>query len=451
MNILRPLASDRLSLIVGLGKTGYSCARYLAAQGQYFAVADSRCTPPLLATMQQAMPDVPVYLGAFDPDLFCRASQLIVSPGVSRRETAILAAEQAGVLIRGDIDLFARQLEAPLVAITGSNAKSTVTSLLGAMVAQSGLKVALGGNLGCPAMDLLEQDKTDLYVLELSSFQLETTTDLEASVATILNITPDHMDRYTDLSEYHAAKQRIFQGCKHAVINLDDALTRPLLPTAVKLTGFTMGTPDLNHYGICQYQGQAWLALGHKHLLPVSDIAMLGQHNIANALAALALGTAAGLPLSPMLDCLRSFTGLAHRCQKVRVLHKVTYINDSKGTNVGATLAAINGLMQGLSGKVVLIAGGDGKGANFSPLGRAMASWGRAAVLIGRDGPRLETVLAPHVPTCRAIDLKEAVNRAWQLACPGDLVLFSPACASFDMYESYEQRGDIFTACAKSL
>ena len=445
------IGSDQFTLIVGLGKTGMSCARYLAASGARFGVVDTRSAPPNLAEFQRLYPSVAVECGPLKADTLQSASRLVVSPGVALAEPAIQAAMAAGVEVLGDIDLFCLAVDAPIVAITGSNAKSTVTTLVGAMARKAGVRVGVGGNLGTPVLELLAEDDPELYVLELSSFQLETTSRLRAAVATVLNLSPDHMDRYPTLAAYHAAKQRIYRGCGQAVSNRDDALTQPLLPGAVKAISFGLDSPDLNCFGVREQHGEPWLARGLQPLLPVAAMQMRGQHNVANALAALALGEAVGLPMDAMLATLAEFAGLRHRCQWVRSLDGVDYVNDSKGTNVGATLAALEGLGAGRAGKLVLIAGGDGKGAAFDQLATPLTRFGRAAVLIGRDAPRIDAALDAATPRVVAQDMADAVAKARALAQPGDLVLLSPACASFDMFKGFEDRGDRFVATVEAL
>ena len=449
------IGSDKFTIVIGLGKTGLSCARFLAKTGERFAVVDTRNEPPLLSQFKTEFPDVAVECGELQADTLCRASRLLVSPGVSRQHPAIQTAEQQGVEILGDIDLFCLQVTAPIVAITGSNAKSTVTTLVGAMAEQGGIDVGVGGNLGTPVLDMLLDGEKQLYVLELSSFQLETTSQLKAAVATVLNVSPDHMDRYPDLMAYHQAKHRIYQGCQKAVFNGDDHLTQPLIPDQIPRCQFSLGKPDLNQLGVLIEDDRQYLACGLDKLLPVDALKMAGQHNVANALAAIALGDAVGIPMAAMLETLQSYTGLAHRCQWVRKLDDVDYYNDSKGTNVGATLAAIEGfggqLQNQQRGRIVLIAGGDGKGADFSELKPAMKQWGKAAVLIGHDREAIASALQPDCTIHLENSLAAAVDQARTLAEPGDLVLLSPACASFDMFKGFEDRGDQFMALVEDL
>lgn len=438
------IGSDRYTLVMGLGKTGFACANYLALQGQRVIVSDSREEPPYLAQLRQLWPDMPVQLGGFDVKLCVAAQNIVLSPGISCSEPAIVTALTSGVPVWSEIDLFSAAAKAPIVAITGSNAKSTVTSLVGHMAKQAGWRVAVGGNLGTPAVELLD-DEVQVYIMELSSFQLETTHQLGAEVACVLNISPDHMDRYNnDLMAYHQAKHRIFQGCRKVVENADDQLTLALVPEHVERRQFTLSVPDLKQYGVCGSLDEEWLCIGFNKLLRTREIALQGRHNIANSLAALALGDSIGLPHEAMLDSLRNFCGLAHRCEFVATQDGVTYINDSKGTNVGATVAAIEGLGPTIAGKVILLAGGLGKGADFADLKAPMLQFGRAAMVYGQDGDAISNVLTDHIDTYRTSDLSAALWQARCVAQPGDLVLLSPACASFDAYQSFEHRGNHF-------
>lgn len=444
------IASDQFRIVVGLGKSGMSLVRFLAQQGVRFAVADTRANPPELATLQRDYPQVEVRCGELDVGFLCRASELYVSPGLAIATPALQAAAARGVKLYGDIELFARHAKAPIIAITGSNAKSTVTTLVGEMAAAAGKQVAVGGNLGTPALDLLN-DEVEMYVLELSSFQLETTEQLNAAVATCLNVSEDHMDRYAGMPQYHLAKHRIFRGAKQVVVNRDDALSRPLIADQVPCWEFGLGKPDFKRFGLIEEGGEKHLAFQFEALLPTAALKIRGAHNQSNALAALALGHAAGLPMAPMLQTLQSFAGLAHRCQWVRELRGVSYYDDSKATNVGAALAAIEGLGADIAGKLVLIAGGDGKGADFSALQAPVARFCRAVVLLGRDAELLAAALGDAAPLVRVATLDEAVQRAASLAETGDAVLLSPACASLDMFKNFEERGRLFAQAAEGL
>ena len=438
-------------VVVGLGKTGMSCVRFLAKKNLPFKVVDTRNNPPGIDELKRDFPDISVHLGSFNKDWLNHADELIVSPGIPLAEPAISEAVAAGASAIGDIELFCREVTAPVVAITGSNGKSTVTALLGEMAAKAGVDASVGGNIGTPALDLLEDAEKALYILELSSFQLETTHSLQTAAATILNMSPDHMDRYQSMVDYHGAKQRIYRGCKHAVFNKQDALTTPLLPQATQATAFTSGKPDLHDYGLMKEGSDIWLCKGAEKLLESSSIRLCGQHNLMNALAALALGEAVGIPLKPMLETLGEFSGLAHRCQWVASINGVTWINDSKATNVGAAVAAIKGVGQVQKGKLILIAGGDGKGADFSEITVPAQRYVREVLLIGQNGPDIGHALKNSVSHRYCESLAEAVNDAFQIAGEGDAVLLAPACASFDMFDSFEHRGDCFIQQVSAL
>lgn len=444
------IASDHFRIVVGLGKSGMSLVRFLARQGVPFAVADTRENPPELATLRLQFPQVEVRCGELDVEFLCRAQELYVSPGLALATPALQEAAKRGVKLSGDIELFARHAKAPIVAITGSNAKSTVTTLVGDMARAAGKRVAVGGNLGTPALDLLADD-IELYVMELSSFQLETTERLNAEVATVLNVSEDHMDRYADMQAYHLAKHRIFRGARQVVVNRGDALSRPLVADQLPCWSFGLNKPDFKAFGLIEEDGEKYLAYQFEKLMPVRELKVRGAHNQANALAALALGHAVGLPFGPMLAALRAFTGLAHRCQWVRELRGVAYYDDSKATNVGAALAAIEGLGADIDGKLVLIAGGDGKGADFSGLTAPVVRYCRAVVLLGRDAELIAAALGDAVPLVRVKTLDEAVQRCAELAREGDAVLLSPACASLDMFKNFEERGRLFAQAAEGL
>lgn len=437
------------TIIVGLGKTGLSCARFLVNRGLSVTVVDSRTAPPGLAALQAQIPEVPIQLGNFENALMQKAKQLVVSPGVAISEPAIQAAQAMGIPVLGDIELFACYAKAPVIAITGSNGKSTVTLLLEAMARQAGKQVLAGGNIGLPALELLDKPVPDLYVLELSSFQLETTYTLNATAACILNISPDHMDRYPTFEAYIQSKARIYHGTGAMIINADDFQVTRLAQPGRRCLRFTLEVPAADEYGLREREGELWLARDSELLLPTHQLRLVGRHNWANALAALALGEAVGLPRAVMLSALQEFRGLPHRCEWVAEVNGVRWYNDSKGTNVGATLAAIEGLP--CQGKLVLIAGGVGKGADFSPLHKPLTQRARAVILMGQDGPRLEVVLAGSASLYPVNDMAEAVSQAIALAQPGDCVLLSPACASFDMYSGFEARGQAFVQAVREI
>ena len=435
-------ASSDNSVVVGLGSTGLSCARFLQGQGRSFCMVDTRLEPPGLADFQREFPDVPVLFGEVPDAVVCDAGELIVSPGVALDNPLVVVAQAAGTQVIGDIDLFVREASAPIVGITGSNAKSTVTELVGRMASDAGVAVAVGGNLGIPALDLLSAD-IDLYVLELSSFQLERAGQLNLSVATVLNVSEDHLDRHGSMSLYHRAKHNIFGGCSSAVVNLDDSMTTPLVAEDVGVTSWHMGEPELGGFGLRVEGGVEFLSRQLELLMPADELGLEGRHNIANSLAALAIGERAGLPLESMIQTLREFRGLPHRCELVCEVEGVRYVNDSKGTNVGATKAAVTGLAAG--NNIVLIAGGQGKGADFSVLKPALKKHCKLAVLVGEDREPMRDYFNGAVEVCLADTMEEAVAKATQRAETGDVVLLSPACASFDMFSGYAERGDCFT------
>ncbi|WLQ14101.1 UDP-N-acetylmuramoyl-L-alanine--D-glutamate ligase [Hahella aquimaris] len=443
------LARDRNIAVIGLGKTGLSCADYLTRRGYGFCVMDTRENPPGLAELNAINPDAPVVTGGLDQDMLARADEIWLSPGVPLSHPD-LQAVKGQVKICGDVDVFSREASAPILAITGSNGKSTVTTLVGEMAKACGVNVAVGGNLGTPVLDLLA-DGVELYVVELSSFQLETTDHLGALAATVLNLSEDHMDRYADMMAYHLAKLRVFYGCRRQVLNRDDALAQPPLSREAEVTWFTLKKPEPGQYGVLEEDGCAWLAYGAEKLLPVEQMRIRGKHNWSNALAALALADAAGLEREPCLQALREFTGLTHRCEWVADKGGVAYINDSKATNVGATQAALAGLGPVTSGGIVLICGGQGKGQDFAPLAPAVKEWVSTLIIVGEDGPKLKEALAGGAMALSAETMEEAVKLAAEESAPGDLVLLSPACASFDMFKNYEDRGDQFKQWVRAL
>lgn len=442
------IATSKVKAIIGTGITGLSVARFCARMREPFILFDTRLQPPALASIQQEFPNCVLELGPLNVDSLLLADEIIVSPGVAITEPAIATAKAAGISVIGDIELFVRNAKAPIVAITGSNAKSTVTTLVGEMAVAAGIKVAVGGNLGTPALDLLRDD-IELYVMELSSFQLETVSRLGAKVATILNISADHLDRYSDMRAYHAAKLRIYYAAEQIVFNRKDILTQPPLAQGAKPITFG-GPAEFNHFGVLEENGETWLAWQFQPLLNASELIIRGKHNIDNALAALALGHAAGIPMAAMLAALKKFRGLPHRCEWVNAIHGVDFFNDSKGTNVGATVAAIHGLARAPA-QLVLIAGGEGKGAEFNELAAAVSGHVRAVVLIGRDAPLIAEALAGITSLLHAQSMKEAVDLAYRSAQTGDAVLLSPACASFDMFKNYLDRGEQFCAAVKEL
>lgn len=444
------IATNRNTAIVGMGATGLSAARFLSSIGKSFVFADSRTEPPRLHEVREQYPDVSMVLGPFTEDLLLGFDRVVVSPGVSLEEPALVAARERGVKLIGDVELFLEQAAAPVIVITGSNGKSTVTTLLGKMAEACGLSVGVGGNLGTPMLDLLDEGH-QLYVIELSSFQLELVTDTRGAIAGLLNISPDHMDRYAGLQQYHAAKHRIFLGASTVINNRQDPLTNPLLSTSVKQSSFGLNKPDLGSFGLLDEDGQQWLACGLEPLMPVADVAIKGTHNTANALAALALGQAAGLDMTAMLETLKTYKGLAHRCEHVATVNQVMYIDDSKGTNVGATVAALNGFGEKDRANLILIAGGQGKGQDFSKLKKPVAQFVKLVALYGEDAAKIASELQGSSEIEQFDSLENAVAKAAASAQSGDIVLLSPACASFDMFSGFEQRGQRFQSAVKAV
>ena len=438
----------RNAVVVGMGRTGLSVARHLQRCGFRIAMTDSRAAPPELAGVQALGASIVTRTGGFDAGLLEQADMVVTSPGVALDDPFFTQARARGLDIVGDIALFARSADAPVVGITGTNGKSTVTTLLGRMAERAGVRVRVGGNLGQPALDLLDRGPTDLYVLELSSFQLDTTHSLKLKAAVVLNLSADHMDRYATLRNYADSKARIFANCETAVVNADEPEVARMPRPNQRVISFGLVDAKADYSLVTPPQRQeAWLARRGAPLLPVTALKLSGRHNAANALATLALGDALRLPLAPMLDELREFTGLAHRAQWVAEINGVRYINDSKGTNVGATLAAVNGL----AGPLVVIAGGDGKGQDFTPLAAAFRGKVRTTVLLGRDAGLIETALAGICHIARVESMQEAVRAAARFAQSGDTVLLSPACSSLDMFRDYAHRGNVFAAAVQEL
>lgn len=448
-------------LVLGLGDSGLSMARYLARCGAGVRVADSRANPPHAARLHAEVPAAELVCGPFLAESFADVDLIAISPGVPLAEPLVQQAVGRGIPVVGDVELFAQALvgkRAKVLAITGSNGKSTVTSMAGAMCRTAGLNTMVAGNIGLPVLDALAEaeiafaegkGEPQVYVLELSSFQLETTSSLNAAAATVLNISEDHLDRYDDMDGYAAAKARIFQSAGAQVLNRDDARSMAMALQGRRVFTFGLATPQGDEaWGLKDEGGKIWLAQGELKLMRTDELQVAGLHNAANALAALALCRAIDLPYAPLLQALREFHGLPHRVEKVAEVNGVTFYDDSKGTNVGATEAALNGMRE----KVILIAGGDGKGQDFGPLKSAVAAHARAVVLIGRDGGKIGAAIeGSGVPMLRADSMEGAVSTAFEQAKPGDAVLLSPACASFDMFRNYEHRAQVFVAAVKAL
>jgi len=464
---LRPIAGflviadfdNRRVLVLGLGDTGLSLARWLAGHGAEVHVADSREDPPHAQALSRELPGVSLTRGAFNDVDFQKADLIAVSPGIDRRQGPVREAIRRGVPVVGDVELFARALPAlpqrpKVLAITGSNGKSTVTAMAGAMCREAGLATTVAGNIGPPVLDALlaleqQSGRSDVFVLELSSFQLESTSSLDADAAAMLNLCEDHMDRYDSLKEYARAKERIFTGAGVQVLNRDDAWSMDMARAGRPRTTFGLDTPkSQDEWGLLHGENGPVLGNGEHALLAVRELQVTGLHNAANALAALALVHAIAVPERAAVAALRQYKGLPHRLEPVGVLGGVTFYDDSKGTNVGATVAALSGMAQ----PIALIAGGEGKGQDFTPLAAAVARRVHTVVLIGRDANTIaQAIEASGVPLRRATTMEEAVEIAYRASRPGDAVLLSPACASFDMFRNYGHRGEIFMRAVNDL
>ncbi len=442
-------SNEKFTVIVGLGQTGFSCAKFLAKRQQSFVVIDSREMPPYLLAFKQLFPDVLVSLGEWNEALINQADELIISPGVALTEPFIQRAIANGVSVISDLDLFCENISAPIVAITGSNGKSTVTELLGEMAKAAEKNVGVGGNIGIPVLDM--SDDHDLYVLELSSFQLESAHSLRPNVALLLNISPDHLDRYDDLLQYQQAKQRIFHDCDYAIFNREDALTNPMIKPKKAAISFGLDYPKADSFGLITENDTSWIAYSDQKLLAIDELKLRGMHNVANVLAALSVGYLLNFPMQVMLEVLKSFTGLAHRCQWIASINSIEFINDSKGTNVGATVAAIEGFSSTLQGKIVLILGGETKDQDFYPLISPVEKYVRHVVLLGKNTHEIEQVLGDSIACSRVLTMHEAVFSAFDVAIPGDCVLLSPACASFDLFKDYKDRGCQFISAVGEL
>lgn len=459
---------DKKVLVLGLGETGCSLLRWLSAKGAVVRAADSRDFPPTLDKLKQQFPQVEFRCGVFRSELLDGIELIAASPGVSLKEPLLVKAAERHIPIIGDVELLALQLEEVrarnpegiknpvVIAITGVNGKTTVTSMVGAMCRAAGLDTVVAGNISPAVLDALmarEEKQPDIWVLELSSFQLETTWHLSADAASVLNISEDHLDRYADMGEYIAAKARVFRSSgSHPgvqVLNRDDVISSSMALSGRWVVTFGLDKPaSESDWGIEVDGADTWLVQGEQRIIKASEMALVGMHNVANALAALALCRAVGLPLRPLLNALRDFKGLPHRVEPVAKIRGVTWYDDSKGTNVGATVAALNGL----GCPSVLIAGGDGKGQDFRPLADAVVTHARAVVLIGRDANLIGEVLKDTgILLMHAVDMPEAVRIASDLAKPGDAVLLSPACASFDMFRNYEHRAQVFIEAVRVL
>ena len=436
-------------VIVGLGKTGLSCVRYLSKQGLNIAVTDSRLEPTELTSFNNEFAAVPAYLGEIREDILFAAEQIVLSPGVSLEEESIKQAIAKGIPVIGDIELFCQKENAPIIAISGSNGKSTVTTLVAEMTSNAGLKTCVGGNLGTPALDLFNDETPDVYVLELSSFQLGTTFSLNAHASAVVNVSPDHMDRYESLEDYAGAKNKIYSGQGLMVINKDDAIVEAMSDTSRKTMTFTLNEPEENNFGIIKEADDVYLCQGKEKIIKQSELLVKGEHNTLNALAAMALADSIGVSKKVMAETLKSFKGLAHRCQLVKTINNISWYNDSKATNVGACVASILGLCE--FGKIILIAGGDSKGADLSSLEPIVKQHVKKVLLLGVDANKIKDVIGSDVSCEFVADMKEAVYKANVCAESGEQVLLAPACASLDMYKNYQERGDDFVNAVNAL
>jgi UDP-N-acetylmuramoylalanine--D-glutamate ligase len=439
--------ADEKSLVYGLGASGLSVARYLRRKDAAAAFIDSRAAPPGLDELRALEPDADIVLGEAPAGFLERFDRIIVSPGIADRDPLLRAARRAGIEIVTDIDLFVAAGKVPFAAVTGSNGKSTVATLLALMCRASGLSARAGANLGEPALDLLRDGKLEFCVLELSSFQLHRCCSLPAQVAVLLNISPDHLDWHESEQEYRAAKYRIFREASAAVWNRADPQAEQHIASATRTISFGLDSPQPNQYGVLKRDGTTFLARGDQCLMPTSQLALVGKHNQANALAALAAGEIIGLDAAAMLRVLYEFRGLPHRMQSVRSVAGVEYINDSKATNVGAAVSSV----ESIDGPVVLIAGGQGKGGDFAALAEAVYERLRAAILIGEDAPLLAAAFAGLTTVYRVDDMRSAVRQAASIASAGDTVLLAPACASFDQFENFQKRGDSFCSAVQEI
>ena len=451
-------------LVLGMGVTGLSMAKWLVRQNARVRVADSRSNPPNVAAIKSVLPEVEIYNGPFENKLFEDVELIAMSPGVPMAESHVQQAIKRGIPVAGDITLFNWALEqcgAPrpkIFAITGTNGKTTVTAMVGALLKKAGFDVEVAGNIGPAVLDALmyrldSGNLPQLWILEVSSFQLELTENLNADVATVLNLGEDHLDRYDNMHDYALAKGRIFQHEQPAngiqILNRDDAGSIAMALTEKKRITFGLNEPATKtDLGIVHSNNAIWLAEGKMLLMKTSELRVNGMHNVANALAALALCRALQIPVEPLIVALREFKGLPHRMEKIAAFNGVTFIDDSKSTNVASTVAALKGLQQ----KVVLIVGGDGKGQAFSALQDAVADHARGVVLIGRDADKIASVLVDcGVPVLQGKTMAEAVQKSFLLAQKDDVVMLSPACASFDMFRNYIHRAEVFIAAVKDI
>jgi len=440
----RGIASEPTVLVMGMGLTGASCARYFAARGIVAEFIDTRDNPPGMDAILDVMPDARIHVGEPLPALRSTIERIVVSPGFDKGASLLGDAHGRNIEIVSDIDLFAAECTAPIIAITGSNGKSTVTAMVGEALTAAGLSTAVGGNIGTPALDLLDCD-VDVVALELSSFQLERSRAIPVAAAVVLNLSPDHLDQHGDMAAYRAAKARIYADCKHAVVNRDEPDLARLVKRGTPVTTFGLDQPATGQLGICRTARGECIACGDDILIAVDELPLIGRHNLSNAMAALALGAALGVNLNGMAQALRRFRGLAHRMQVVSTAVGVQWIDDSKATNVAAALMSL----AAIEDPFVLIAGGDAKGASFKTLAAALEGRSGAVILFGRDARQMATELTGSCQLQVVTDMHEAVGAALQLVAPGHTVLLAPACSSLDMYRNFAERGEKFAAAVQ--
>lgn len=431
---------NNLHLVIGLGATGFSCVQYLVSKNIPVIVVDTRENPPKLAECKKQFPHIKIYLGKFQEKIFERANVIVASPGVSLEEPCIKKCIEKNISVIGDVEIFARDAKAKIVAITGSNGKTTLTTLMGALIKNAGYKTIICGNIGLPILEALRQPIPDYYVVELSSFQLDTTYSLKAKVAVVINVSADHMDRYKTFGDYLHSKQRIYRNCEYAVVNADEpAIWKKLIFKNAPIA-FTLKKPKKNEWGITDND----LMFGDKKIIAINELILQERHNNQNFLAALAMGSALPLPIKNMLETLKHFSGLQHRCQLVKKINDVAYYNDSKATNVGAAIAAIDSMSQHIVGRIILLAGGDSKGVDLTPLQNPVKKSVAHVILFGKDADLLQNTLETYTKISRVNNLREAIATAKKIAQSGDIVLLSPACSSLDQYENYAARGNEF-------
>ncbi|HLB56135.1 MAG TPA: UDP-N-acetylmuramoyl-L-alanine--D-glutamate ligase [Coxiellaceae bacterium] len=438
---------NNVHLIIGLGATGFSCVQYLASKNIPVIVVDTRENPPKLAECKKQFPKIEIYLGKFQEKIFEKANVIVVSPGISLEEPCIKKCIEKNIPVIGDVEIFARDAKAPIIAITGSNGKTTLTTLMGELIKNAGHKTIVCGNIGLPVLEALQRPIPDYYVIELSSFQLDTTYSLKAKVAVVINVSADHMDRYKTFDDYLHSKQRIYKNCEYAVVNADEPDIWKKLIFKNLPVSFTLKKPKQNEWGIVDDN----LMFGDKKIIAISDLMLQERHNNQNFLVALAMGSTLKLPIENMLQTLKHFSGLPHRCQLVKKINGVAYYNDSKATNVGAAIAAIDSMSQHIAGRIILLAGGDSKGVDLTPLQNPVKKSVAHVILFGKDADLLQNTLATYTKISRVNNLREAIATAKKIAQSGDIVLLSPACSSLDQYENYAARGNEFIETVNSI